>query len=67
MYFFWKAINEAAEIKNDQNMSDLIQREIKAVVEIDDDLGQEKHIDPEMVRLAEYQKMIKGGMDAEKT
>lgn len=64
--YFWEAIKRldiADEVKNSH--SDILNRELAAVVQTHGKIEAAKGIDAKVVQMAEYQKMIRGGMRAE--
>ena len=50
------------EIEEYGNASEIIMRELSTVVNAHKNMGDETNTNPDLVKLAEYQKMVKGGM-----
>jgi ubiquinone/menaquinone biosynthesis C-methylase UbiE len=63
---FWQGFkNLGGDILSDTS-SDYITGEMASVMETHNSLGEKMDMDPDTIKLAEYQKMVKGGMDASK-
>lgn len=61
--FFWEAITSLNQCTNQESYSDIIQKEINAVLYTDQKVMEEFGIDAEVVRNAEYIKSVLGGIE----
>jgi ubiquinone/menaquinone biosynthesis C-methylase UbiE len=59
---FWQAMKTLEE-SGDDTLDPMVKREIDAVLHIDDKLGEDYGLDPEVVRRAEPMKSERGGLD----
>lgn len=64
---FWVALKGIDRLheQNRNEYHEILQKEVSTIVDIDLAIATDIGVDPEVVRLAEYQKLIIGGMDAE--
>ena len=61
-FYFWDLMKS---LSPDKVKEPIVQREIKSITEVDHELGNRFGLDREMVALAEYQKIVRGGMREE--
>ena len=63
---FWESVKDlsvADEVK--KSYSDIVSRELSAILETHSEIEGAKGVDAKVVQMAEYQKMMRGGMHAE--
>ncbi|MCD6578927.1 class I SAM-dependent methyltransferase [bacterium] len=65
-FYFWEAIKDPNVIEEAKNSDSVtLKREISAILEVHKKIGEKKGMDPNIVKMAEYQKIMVGGMRAE--
>ena len=64
-FYFWQAMSELNQNPSPGDLSEFLQAEMRSVLETHDTLGNAIGVDPEVVRMAEFQKMIRGGIKPE--
>jgi ubiquinone/menaquinone biosynthesis C-methylase UbiE len=62
---FWQALKKLDREKIKDPTLNILRSEMDSVTETHKALGEKIDIDPETVKLAEYQKMVRGGMNAD--
>jgi len=63
--YFWEGMNKLEETKNDEEYSDILNKEINAVLHTDEQVMKDFGIEPDVFNNAEYTKSILGGIDPE--
>jgi len=61
-YHYWSLMDS---LKQRNDLEGIVQREVKSVVSVDEDIAEESGLNSEDVALAEFQKVTKGGFNAD--
>ena len=66
--YFWESMKSLSECSGGvkHSYSDILSRELSSTLKVDKEIETLKGVDAQVVQIAEYQKMIKGGMRSEK-
>ena len=61
-YYYWRLMKD---LRGQEDLSEILRKEIRSVVDISEDISTATGLSPEMVSLAEFQKVKQGGLEAD--